>query len=467
MARDVERDWAREHPEPMASFTEELLTLWNFPVGVATLGPAHRQAIDRFTAVELGLSAGASSCEFGVNGHASATGTEAGNDRLADARAQEVAAYLALKGARHVTATGSGSTARVDAAATGLAHARNRRVEVFKWLPAPPSKKVPLDLDPPEGDGIPPQAKGDGPDLSDTIEIPVDTPPVPLRFSAVVADVRLQGTLIVTLKSGTGDAGLKAAFKGRGLNAKIEGRVMEGIKGIVSLEPGGGTQPAKLKAGIVLDDLAGAPEVGWQVSANPLKPVYITYTLNEVQLADAEIAEGVKVSVRFKGKVNLDLGPSEALLARMAPYAAPTAAVGGVLVAAAVINGGTALLAEAARAEGLRYAELLARRDGAAARVALEVLGTDALPQAKQRELDWSKMEAGTRAAFRAGSKEVNDLLVGLGPKGRDERAKQWTAAYGAGAGVGDYPDVRERVFQALGGYLRAGEGSPKSVAEL
>jgi hypothetical protein len=222
---------------------------------------------------------------------------------------------------------------------------------------------------------------------------------------------------------------------------------------VVGLEPAHGGQTAKLKLGVQMEQMGLKPEIGVQ---DAVKFIYFEFTLKEVELPDITW-RGTKASVKFSGKIRLDVGPSEAaaarLAARLAPAAAPAAAVVGVVAAAAVINGGTACLAQSARAEGLRKAEQLAARDGIAAGVAYEVLGTEALSLLKDQELQWSKLEGGTRAAFQAGLKRVQTLLKALGPDGRTERRTRWTTTYASGANALDFPVVQRRVFDALGGF--------------
>jgi hypothetical protein len=441
MTRDVERDWARANPQPQSSATEEALTLWNFPIGGSAVAAEHQAAIRRFVAVDLGLSPALCRTEFHAVGHASISGTESGNRALSEQRAEAVAAFLRQLGARQVSTTWAGSETPLDASATGLAHARNRRVEIGRFRPQPPSKVVPLQ--PVPGEPAAPAASG-GYGL--TVKRPFETPAIPIRVGGLAVDLRLIGEVELSAQSGEGERAIEAAVQGRQLSPEAKGLIVNGVKGVVGVNPAEGGHPAGLKIGAQLECLAGEPEIGVQAGQ---KFVYIEFQVAQTPLT-AFTFKGVQITTRFTGKLRLDAGPSEATALRLAVTQA--GAVAGVVAAAAVINGGTALLAQSARAEGLRAMEVLAERDGVATGVAYEVLGTDALAQVKAQELQWAKLEGRTRAAFQDGMARVNALLVKLGPEGRSQRRQRWDAAYAAGNNAMDFPLVQRRVFDALGG---------------
>jgi hypothetical protein len=456
MAKDVERDWARANPRPQATSTDDVLTLWNFPIASSTLGPEHKAAIQRFSAIDLGLSPALCRTQFHAIGHASASGSEQGNLALSAQRAEQVAAFLKTLGAQEVTLTWVGSDTPLDTTGTGLGHARNRRVEIGRFRPDPPSRIVPLQPVP----GRPTGAVGSG-GVGATVKLPFSTPKIPIRIHGLAVDLSLIGEIELSATTGDGQLAIEAAIEGKKLVPEAKGLIVDGVKGVVGVNPAEGGSPASLKIGAQLECLAGEPEIGVQTGQ---KFVYIEFQLASTPLTEFSF-RGARIATRFAGKLRLDVGPSEAAALRLA--VTQTGAVAGVIAAAAVINGGTALLAQSARAEGLRAMEVLAERDGVAAGVAYEVLGTDAQPLMKSQELQWVKLEGGTHAAFRTGMSRVNTLLASLGPDGRVLRRQRWSSAYAAGNHALDFPIVQRRVFDALGGCDWKGRSDATRLEDL
>lgn len=451
MAKDEERDWARANPVPQAAATADALVLWNFPVGGSALAAEHAQAIERFTANDLGLSPAASPTQFHVVGHASASGAERGNLALSEQRAEAVAAWFERRGVprARVSASWLGSEQPVDTTGTGVGQARNRRVEINRFRAQPASKVVPLRADPARGKPIAAARSGPGgaDGVAGTLKGTIDTPPFPIRLRALAVDVRLIGEVELSVLSGRGDTALVGAAQGGRLSPEFETLIVDGLKGKAVVSAGEDGRPPGLQLGAQLENIAGKPELGVQAGT---KPVYVEFELKESTPLDELSIRGVRVAARFSGKVRFEFGPSETTAARL--LATPAGAVAGVIATAALINGGTALLAQAAREEGLQAMVFLAERDGVATRVAYEVLGTDALVHVKNQELQWVKLEGDMRRAFRAGMDRVDALLAELGPDGRTERRLRWDAAYAPGLGVQDFPDVQRHVFDALGG---------------
>lgn len=471
MPKDTELEWARANPEPRFFTAGDCLTLWNYPVAGVALAPAHQRVLAEFVSIELSIDPGGTRTQFNVNGHASASGLESANRTLSEGRAEQAAAFLRRLGATAVNVGWAGSNQPVDPGATGLACARNRRVEVFKLSTASPVEPVPLDpVDPAQGEPIPGLGDGGSTDLFGRIDVEFETPAIPVKTALVNVDVKLVGRLTGTLRAGRGNAGAKLILKADKLSGQVEAQVTEAIKGTLGLEPGSGGKPPKLKIGVQMDQIELKPEVGVQASA---KMVYFGFTLVKQQLPDVVIGD-LTLSLGFTGKLKVDVGPSEALAARLAPLAGPAAAaapaagaVGGAVAVCAVINGGVSLLAQDARAGALRHMALLAWRDGVACRVAYEVLGRDVLAYIKSDELELMKFEGDTHAAFRAGWKCVNDLLVSLGTDGRATRSQHWRDTYAKGAGLSDYPDVKRRIYDALGGSQRADTDQQVKVTDL
>ena len=93
--------------------SDEKLTLWNFPVTGADLGPAPRQVLEKFAGP--GLMAETPEhprIDFYVEGHASVTGRGTSNRDYAEERAKNVAAFLTGLGIQKVRFESAGSSQR-------------------------------------------------------------------------------------------------------------------------------------------------------------------------------------------------------------------------------------------------------------------------------------------------------------------------------------------------------------------
>lgn len=476
MAAD-ERRWAKEHPEPQVAVTADRLTLWNYPVGRAELSPEHQAAIRRFASVGM-LSPRLSALEFSVRGHASISGEGGNNMRLSQMRAEAVGSYLRSLGFQSVEVSAAGSKEPADPAPTGQSYARNRRVELVLFVPPlgdPKAKPVPLDL------GGQPQlissATGGSPTTPNvfvSFESALSLDLGTLYTALVEINAHLEGKMTGKVTGKQGAVGFNAVSKNNALSAEFEATLREDLKAKLGIEPASHGNPATVKLGFESEKWALTPEVGLQ-----LQPRFIYFNAKLVKARMPDIVFGdVTVSLEFEGTLELEVGPSRSLVARLAPYALPaleaagtaaavTGAVGGALGVAAVIIGGTIYAAEDARREGLRFARTLAGRDGAACRVALEVLGGDALGMFKQRRLEFMKLGQGLQSAFDAGVATVESLLRKSGGDGREARRTAWAAAYAKGAGPADFTLVRERVFLRLGGYDKDERDLAGDVAQV
>lgn len=196
------------------------------------------------------------------------------------------------------------------------------------------------------------------------------------------------------------------------------------------------------------------------------KFVFVSFDVVQQALPDIEMGD-VTISLDFTGQVKFDIGPSPAAAAKLArhaaPVAGPAAAAVGVIGAAAVINGGTAVLAQPAREEGLRMMELLARRDGVASWVAYEIVGGEASTFFNGQRSQWRDMEGVTGRAFEAGAADVQALVNSLKGKGDafETLRKRWDDQYAKGLGLSQWPGIRENVFRALVGYETDDESRP------
>ncbi|MBO7932026.1 OmpA family protein [Burkholderia pseudomallei] len=100
----------------------------SFAVNSAALTPAATESLNRFAEATRGKTLDT----LTISGHTDSTGTVALNDRLSDARAHAVEAYLTSHGvrARQLIARGYGSRMPVASNSTDAGRARNRRVEI-------------------------------------------------------------------------------------------------------------------------------------------------------------------------------------------------------------------------------------------------------------------------------------------------------------------------------------------------
>jgi OmpA-OmpF porin, OOP family len=112
----------------------------NFTSGGATIAPDSMVLIDAL-ATELKACAGTS---VEVAGHTDASGGDAPNQRLSEARANAVTQALVEKGVPtdRITPKGYGETAPLDPAGTPEAYAKNRRIEFKVAALAAPAAAV-------------------------------------------------------------------------------------------------------------------------------------------------------------------------------------------------------------------------------------------------------------------------------------------------------------------------------------
>ena len=386
----AEKDWASTHPVPESSVSDNLLMLWNYPVAKSALSTVHKNAIQRFLEIEWRLVGPANaSAELTVHGHASDTGDPKLNETLARDRAENVAQFLRAQGVRSklIFVSSAGGAEPFDSGSSGLAFAKNRRVDVTKHTPALPEPPLPpLDLggtpEPPSP--APPEPSPSGSVLqspsSGTFEIPISQSLPPIKTSEVLIDSKLEGTLKVKVDDKGGGWGGAVVLKDGKLSAKLETEIRKGVMGKITFEPSGDGKPATLKVGVANKNWPLKPEMGLQV--NP-KFLYINFTLIDVPLPDILLGD-VHISMTFTGKIKCEIGPGPAMLSRaaraavitgealvaVAPLALTTAAVGGAVGVAVLIIGGTAYAIQQAKEEGVRFSRLLAQRDGAGSRLA-------------------------------------------------------------------------------------------------
>lgn len=477
---DEERAWFREHPEPQVTPTPEGVSLWNYPVASAVLAPAHGAALQSFLGLRLLLGPASGAEGFSVLGHASASGELAGNVQLAKGRAENVRTYLIGLGLRPgaITADGAGSSQPAEQASSGPAYARNRRVDVTMYEPAPilePPRPVAWD-----GSAPLPETDGAGADLSAFTQGRITQKLGTYVTQSLIIDVSLEANFKAKATAGKGAVAGLVLEKGKGPGGRLETKIVDDLTAKLGFAPDKGTFSLGLEDKVLTIPL----EIGLQGKA---QFVYFSVSVPKLRLANFDL-EDANISVELTLlKLRFDVGPTPALAERMGRFAITTAqaaaiaaaspagvtaaTLGGAAIVAVGVIGGTIYLTIDAKREGLEYAHRLAARDGAASKVALETLGTATLASYDDRKMEWLKI-AGPDGedAFRAGVRVVQEHLNGLVTNAGDGRAARraaWVTEYARGANVLDFNLVRERVFAHLGQYDRAEIDVKAAVAAL
>ncbi|MCM3872023.1 MAG: OmpA family protein [Pyrinomonadaceae bacterium] len=457
----TEDNWAKAHPVPESSVSDDLLMLWNYPVAKPGLSTVHKNAIQRFLATEWLKGAQNSPVELTVHGHASDTGDPKLNESLARERAEDVARFLRSQGVRSklIFVSSAGSAEPFDSESSGLAFAKNRRVDVTKHMPARPEAPLPpLDTGPPGPPSpAPPQPSPAGsvlPGLSSTwIEwvIPARFPTYPT--AEVIIDTTIEFTVKVKADDKGGGLGVGAPINGGIL--KLEQPIRDWLMSKITFEREIG-KPATLKFGGELSTVTLKPEIGGSNPANP----YVKLTFGESPPFDT-VLNGIHISLKVSGKIKFDLLPGPAMVARglrlaaairAAPLAAGTAAgaVAGAVVVAALINGGIIYLIHQAKEEADAFTHLLAQREGASSRVARIIIGIDAEAAFRERRARWANPQSNLVPAFDDGRQRL-DAMLGKADE-LAARAKAWKARF-ANDGTEDFTMILERVFRAVGAY--------------
>jgi OmpA family len=460
-ALETEQVWAQQHPVPESTVQDMLLSLWNYPVAKSDLAPEHRAALDEFLgAALLGGRARPSKTEVYLTGHASGTGDDDANMTLSEQRAKNVARYLLSRGVpqQQMRIDWVGASDPVDNGTSGLAAARNRRVDVLKFTPSEPEARPPVDIieqpqQPQPAERVP-AFKQPAPRISGVIiedRITVDLPERATPWYVISGEIEVTLKLTAT-DDGVGvAAGITTSPDGK-FGIKADGEIAEHVKSkfYVDVDSDKGTANAKL--GAELTDKPFKPEFGIQAKPDFF---YITVTLGEVPIAEFE-AGGLHFSgtMEFKGTVNFGPGPAALLVA-------------SPIIVAILILGLTVYGIEAAETEQGRYTRLLAGREGIAGRIAWELAGMDAAPAFEARRSDWHKANATMEAEFAAGANEVNRIL-GKSPEARNAWGTEWKKKYAAD-NTADFQTLFTRIFDNVGGHEAEGtlrDAVARAVAE-
>jgi len=495
----VERDWARSHPVPRWTVNDDLLILWNYPVDKSDLSQIHKEAILAFLDSEWKLGAWASNVELTVLGNASDTGDPKTNEELARARARKVAQFMRGQGApaRSIVVDSAGSTQPIDDAGDGEALAKNRRVDITKTTRVRPVPPPPTDLGgkPPEPEPEPPEPWIPEPPAERPSRLFNPAPafvefqipfkrdlPFKIRNNWVMVDFELEG--VITLKVPTGAAtkwGLAGIMTSESLTPQGKVDIVEGVIGKASFKPSEGEGPATIKIGVQNKNWPLKPEGGWQFDKKkPGMPVYITLT-QDTPINGRVVLAGVPADFTVTIKLKSSVGPGPGTLARIAragaaagdaavaaseAMAAAAPAVGAVAGAsgaaigvAALVIGGTIAAVSQAKQDGIRYCRLLAERDGASSRIALEILGDAERATFLNQRQNWNSLPDIGVSDFDTGVRAVEAVI----PKGKEDldgkkrgtKRDAWKAR--VASDTSNFMIIRDRVFLAIGGTDREG----------
>ena len=451
----TEQEWARQHPVPESTPEDILLSLWNFPVAKTELAQEHRSALKRFLAGEfqqLFLSE-STRTELFLRGHASDTGDEKANVAFSRERAERVKRHLVSEGfpASQIRVEWAGSTEPMDPGTSGFAAARNRRVDVVRFAPAEPERLPPVDIVEP-----PPPGPLDKPTFKQPLVPRLSGTSFEMTFSFDILPTRrtpnytVAGKIDIVLKLKAVDGsngivgGMVATPDGK-LAAKFEAEIVEHVKSKFTVEPNTNGPGVQLKLGNELSAVPLKPEIGLQTKETF---IYVSFTVLEAQLAEFEVG-GVRFTGTIAGKGKIEFAPGPAVLLRVGAVASP-------VIVAGLLLGITVYGIESATEEAMRYARLLAVRQGIACRVAFELAGIGAEAAYRERQLEWRKGQEGAmlEGAFIEGANAINKLLQT--PEERTAWTTEWKTKY-ASDGNADFDTLRDRVFYAIGGQTSQG----------
>lgn len=457
---EEELKWYREHPEPRSSEDRGELTLCNFPVAKADLAPAHVKAIEAFGAPALlPESPQHPRSDFAVRGHASTTGSEQSNESLALRRAENVAAVLSGMGLQVVRVSSAGSSEPAQEGTDPQVLARNRRVTVLRELdgyPEAPEKPPPPPPDRPSG--LAPDTR-----LKIDLALPVLHAPKVDIAPYLIGDLRvfLKGTKTDPVAAGVitsgGQPELTEEF------AKVLAEQVVGPR--LGVSGGEANEPLKINVAIAAEEWFRSPKVAYQ---HDKYFVYFNFTAVNAKLLPVVDFNGAEVYLEFSGNIKFELGPSDRALDTYPRTTEPGPDVTGTVGEFVPVKSERALVIAETITEAGKHASALAqddiknmvlnlaRRDGAASRVAWEVLGeVDGRLEWERTRYEWGKhVDPEAKDAWVAGSDQVEGFLINLEKEkkgARKERQESWKGKYTAGSKTFEW--VRESAFQSLKGY--------------
>lgn len=451
---DAEQEYFKAHSkpgtEPEKDFEKgNVVDLWNFPVRKADLAHAHEVAIRSFASPGYLAS---SAMDFVVRGHASATGEGKVNTDLALKRAQNVNAVLKELGFLNVVVENGGSEDPAMPGTSQQANARNRFVRVTRSM-----KSVQVTREPPKPTVTPAaptptgQEKGDPP-LSVSLDVKINVHLSGIKFPVLV-DAWMIGEVKLTVADSRGPFATRVVKHVEGDPAPaLTDNFQETLAAYLNQKLGLAAKP---------DGGSEATEVGSEVGPWFLSPklthqerpnaVYIDFKQVDKQLLIVPFGEpSTQVQLFFSGNLRFDVGPSDrSFFFRGRPSTAPK----DPLMIAGTVHDATKQVPQLHQPEIEWEILNLASLDGAASKIAWEILGADGEVGFNQRQLDWRK--AGGEAfvtGWNKGAVDADTILLSSGDKGT-ERMAGWKAKYGAEPNGKDFDVVRERVFVGLKGY--------------
>jgi outer membrane protein OmpA-like peptidoglycan-associated protein len=464
-----EMRWYRENPDPQSTPTleqlsehDDTLTLWNFPVAKADLGPAHREVLEKFAAP--GLIAETPEhprMDFDVVGHASVTGTEQSNVDYAQQRADTVKEFLEALGIMKVNADSRGSSQPDGEGTSGQALARNRRVTIrrsfstYRVVPPPPPPQAPT---------------APGPEASTVqVTVPINLALHPLVAPKVVIAPFIIGDLTVGVRGGDPvKVGVTTSSEGRPALTPEFAKVLveQVLDPRLGVSGGEGKDPVSINVGVAAERWFTTPKVVYQHGPN-----FISFNFRAVNASFLPVVpfNGVDVILEFSGSIRFDIGPSAVgtypstsdpgpNVTDTAGQFVPVKSEAALVIAATITDAG-AKASQLAQDDIKKMVLNLARRDGAACWAAWEALeSSDAATIAwRQMRSDWrNRVGRDAETAWMDGNKQVEDMLKALekAKEGdREKRATEWKTKYGGTATTPDFDFIREAVFQQLKGY--------------
>jgi outer membrane protein OmpA-like peptidoglycan-associated protein len=469
----AELKWYREHPQPQWSEDRGELTLYNFPVGKPDLAPAHVKAIEDFAAPALLAESPAHPrADFAVRGYASTTGSEDSNEGLGLQRAQKVADVLTRMGFREVRPSSAGSSEPDPEGTDPQVLAQNRRVTVQRVLESYPVVPEP-----------PPKAPDRPPELAPDTRVKVDVDLPVLHAPKVDIAPHLIGELRVFVK-GTGtnpvDAGVIRGGDPPALTDEFSKYLGEQVVGPrLGVSGGEAQEPLTINVAIAAEEWFRTPKVAFQHDR-----YFVSFNFNAVnaKLLPVVVFNGADIYLEFSGNIRFDIGLTESALRTHPTTAEPGPDVTGTVGEFVPVESERALAIAEAITEAGKHASALAqsdirnmvlnfaRRDGAASKVASEVLGeVDGRLEWERTRYEWGKrVGPAAKEAWIEGSDLVEGLLIELekGKKGaRKERMESWKGKYAGGGQTFDW--VRESAFQFLKGYDEDQGDLPQLIERL
>ncbi len=456
----AELKWYRENPQPKWIEDRGELTLYNFPVAKADLAPAHVKAIEDFGAPALlAASPEHPRSDFAVRGHASTTGTEQSNETLALQRAENVGAVLTRMGLRGVRISSASSLEPVLEGTDPQVLARNRRVTVLREMETyPEAPEAPPPKSPDRPSGLAPDTR-----LKINLALPVLHAPKVDIAPYLIGDLRvfIKGTKTDPVAAGVltsgGQPELTEEF-GKVLAEQVVGPRL-GVSG------GEANEPLKINVAIAAEEWFRSPKVFYK---HDRYFVYFNFTAVNAKLLPVVDFNGVEVYLEFSGNIKFELGPTDKALETYPSTSDPGPNVTGTVGEFVPVKTEKALAIAETITEAGKHASALAqddiknmvlsfaKRDGAASRVAWEVLGeVDGRLEWERARYEWGR-HAGldARKAWVEGSDQVEGFLIDLEKEekgAREKRMKSWKGKYTAGSKTFEW--VRESAFQTLKGY--------------